>query len=64
MLGVEYVSFGDINNEQNGNEAAAGMGVICDAYDKRFVRSQVGKVKTKDRRNQRADKEMMQADCF
>jgi len=64
MLGVEYVSFDDLNGDHSSGTVAAGMDMSCDAFDKRFVRSQVGKIKTNHRRNQRADKEMLQAECF
>lgn len=64
MLGAEYMSFEEEGGESSRGDAAGGGGVRCEAFDKRFVRSQVGKMQSTHRRNQRADKESMQADCF
>lgn len=52
-------------DEQSGSsEVAGGGGITCDAFEKRVVRSAVRKVKNSYRRNQRADKAMMQqAEC-
>ena len=61
ILGTEYTPPNEHRIGKVVNEAQAGGGMTCDAFDKRFVRSQVGKVQKTHRRNQRADKEMMQA---